>query len=174
MPLRPLPFEWNGEAMIPSERFRALAKRQFVKGRSYVLEPHDPVTHKERGFYFASIKEAHDNLSPEAVANYPTPEDLRKWALIKAGWRHENFTVCESADQAAMLAAFLRKLPGHKIIDLRDNVVRLYLARSQKIGDPDDGYMTQEEWKKSKQDVLDVLSQTIGVTRRELEKQEKS
>ena len=31
--------------------------------------------------------------------------------------------------------------------------------------------MTQEEWKQSKQDVLDILSQQIGVTRRELERE---
>lgn len=168
--LRALPFIWNGEAMVPSERFAALAKRQFTKDASYVLEPHEPASHKERGFYFASIREAHDNIDGETLARYPTPEHLRKWALIKAGWRKENHTVCDTADDALKLAAFLRRLDDQAVVVVRENVVQIFVARSQRIGNPEDGFMTQDEWKKSKQDVLDILSQQIGVTRRELER----
>ena len=174
MTLRPLPYVWNGQAMVPEQKFTALARRQFTKDARYVLEPHHPVSHKERGHYFASIREAWGNLSPEAVARYPDPEHLRKWALIKSGWRKENYTVCDSEERADVLAAFLRKLDSLAVVVVEGKVVRTYLARSQKVGRPEDGYMTDEEWKRSKQDVLDILSNQIGVTRKQLERSDGS
>lgn len=165
--LRPLPFIWTGTAMVPDAKFTALARRQFAKGERYVLEPFNPVSHKERGHYFASIAEAWRNLSPEAVERYPDPEALRKWALIKAGWHNSRFMECDSDERALVLAAFVRNLDKHLIVVCKGNVVRTYEARSQKVGR---GYMSLEEWKRSKQDVLDILSNQIGVTRKQLEK----
>lgn len=170
MTLRPLTFIWTGKAMEPDARFVALARRQFSEGERYVLEPFNPVSHKERGHYFAAIREAWGNLSPEAVARYPNPEALRKWALIKAGWRKENYTVCDTEERALVLAAFLRRLDSLAVVTVDKCVVRIYVARSQKIGRPEDDRMTLEEWKRSKQDVLDILANQIGVTRKQLEK----
>lgn len=171
MLLRPMPFRWDGEAMVPVDRFVALARRQFTKDVSYVLEPHEAASHKDRAHYFASIRSAWENLDSDAVARYPNPEALRKWALIKTGWRIENFTVCDTAKDALRLAAFLRDLEKNFIIVVQENVVRTYVARTQKVGRQQDGFMTQEEWRQSKQDVLDVLSGSIGITPKTLEKQ---
>lgn len=171
MMLRPLPWTWDGEVMRPSPRFTQLAKRQFKPGESYVLEPFEPVSHKDRGHYFACIKEAWDNLKPEALARYPTPEHLRKWALVKAGWRKENFTVCDTPERAGMLAGFIRRLDDLSVVIVEGNVVRTYVARTQKVGSPSLGLMTKDEWRQSKQDVLDILSGTIGVSRKALERE---
>ena len=122
--LQPLPFVWDGKAMLPSERLRALAKRQFTEGATYVLEPHEPVSHKERAYYFASIREAWGNLNADAVARYPDPEALRKWCLIKAGWRKDNYTVCDTNDRATVLAAFLRKLDSYAVVTVKGRIVR--------------------------------------------------
>lgn len=175
--LRPLPFTWSGSAMVPDPRFAQLAKRQFKDGERYVLEPHDEVSHKERGHYFASVNDAWKNLSDAALVRYPTATHLRKWALVKAGWRKENFTVCDGeTDKAAearalTLAAFVRNLDDAAVVVVEKNVVRTYVARTQKIGPTDQGYMTKDEWRQSKQDVLDILSGTIGVSRKALEKE---
>jgi hypothetical protein len=170
--LRQLVFQWNGTAMVPTERFTTLAKNQFVEGAFYVLQPHDEVSHRERGFYHASVKAAWDNLDADAVARYPTADDLRKWALIKSGWRVENFTVCGTAKDALKLSAFVKDhLQRQSVVAVSGNVVSTYVARTQKVGNPELGYMTTEEWKQSNQDVLDILSQDIGVTRKVLEKE---
>jgi hypothetical protein len=169
--LQPMPFVWRAGAMWPDPRFAQLAKRQFADGARYVLEPHDEVSHAERGHYFASVNDAWKNLSDEATARYPTPNHLRKWALVKAGWRKENFTVCDSDDRALHLAAFVRNLDDAAVVVVEKNVVRTYVARTQKIGPPEQGYMTRDEWKRSKQDVLDILSGTIGVSRKALERE---
>jgi hypothetical protein len=167
---RPMPFRWDGAVMIPEPKFVTLARKQFAHGQRYILEGHEPASHADRGHYFASIKDAWDNLDEDATARYPSPEHLRKWALVKAGWRKENFTVCDSEDRATQLAAFIRRLDEYCVVVVEGAVVRTYVARSQKIGRPEDGLMTKEEWRQSKQDVLDILSQKIGVTRRELER----
>ncbi len=171
--LRPLPFEWDGNVLRPVERYRALAERQFRAGQTYVLEPHDPISHRERRFYHASIKDAWDNLSPEMQKHFPTADRLRKWALVQANWRIQNFITCESEASAARHAAFLIKADDHgeMFVDHRGDVVRVFKARTQKVGDPDDGYMTPEEWKRSKDDVLTILSGTLGVTKKQLEKE---
>lgn len=169
--LRPMTFFWDGDTMKPTERFRALAKRQFDVGASYVLEPHQPANHKYRALYFASIAQAWANLDADAVARYPDPEALRKWALIKGGWRKDNYTVCDTPERALALAAFLRKLDSHSIVTVEGKVVRAYVARSQKLGRPEDGRMTDDEWQRSTKDVLDILSNQIGVTRKQLEKE---
>lgn len=173
MTIRPLPFRWDMArgVMIPEQRFSALARRQFTDGVVYVLEGFTPASHKERGHYFASIKQAWDNLDDEATARYPTPEHLRKWALVKAGWRQENQTVCDNKEDALRLAAFLRKLDDYAVVVVRENVVSIYIARSQKIGRPEDGLMTEEEWRRSRDDVLAILSGKIGVTSKTLEKE---
>lgn len=162
---------WDGATFTPEPKFRIIATRQFIKDGVYILEGHEPASHADRGHYFATIKEAWSNLDADATARYPTPEHLRKWALVKAGWRKDNFTVCDSVDRATQLAAFIRRLDDYAVVVVEGNVVRTYVARSQKIGRPEDGKMTKEEWRQSKQDVLDILSNKIGVTRKALEKE---
>ena len=124
--------------MLPSERLSALAKRQFTEGATSVLEPHEPVSHKERAYYFASIREAWGNLDADAVARYPDPEALRKWCLIKAGWRKDTIPVCDTNDRATVLAAFLRKLDSYAVVTVKGRIVRTHVARSQKIGRPEE------------------------------------
>lgn len=165
---RPMPFVWRDGALWPDQRFAALARRQFKEGERYVMQSHDEVSHKERGHYFASVNDAWANLREDALARYPTPKHLRKWALIKAGWRRENFTICDSETRATQLAAFVRNLDDTAVVVVEGRVVRTYVARSQRVGG---GAMTAEEWKRSKQDVLDILSGTIGVSRKALERE---
>ena len=153
-----------------------MADRQFKKGERYVLVPYDEVSQKERGFYFASINEAWGNLSgerpapdtPSPAERFKSPNHLRKWALIESGWCRENFTVCDSQTRATQLAAFIYNMDDTATVMVEDRVVRVWIARSQRVA-PD--AMSVEEWRKSKQDVLDILSGTIGVSRKALEKQ---
>lgn len=176
--LKPLPFRWSGFTMVPEAKFSALAKRQFADGGVYVLEAHEPASHADRGHYFASIREAWQNLDAAATARYPTPEALRKWALISAKWRHENAVFGPSEAWAVATVAFNKRHDDlcvtvvHKPEREGDLwSVRIYVARSQKIGRPEDGLMTKEEWRQSRDDVLAILSGKIGVTKKQLERE---
>jgi hypothetical protein len=111
--------------------------------------------------YFATITDAHETLPDELREIYPTPEHLRKKALIRKGWRDEREFVCESKAAAERLAAFMKPLDGYAIIEARESVVRVWTAKSQsKKGMPGKG-----EFQRSKQDVLDFIDDLLGVER---------
>lgn len=171
MHLKALPLIWNGKALVPVPKFERLAERQFVVGHTYVLEPHEFISHKERSRFMATVGEAHANLSAEALARYPTPSHLRKWALIKAGWRKEHYAAFATHEEASRHAAFLRGLDDMMVVVVSENVVRAYIARTQRVGDPEMGFMTKEEFRQSADDVLAILSGTIGVSQKALERE---
>ena len=81
---RPELFTWDGEAMVPRHPRRA--DQLFVVGETYPLiinEDRSVATHNHE---FAWLREAWLNL-PETLADlYPSPEHLRKRALIEAGY----------------------------------------------------------------------------------------
>jgi hypothetical protein len=166
--LRNLPYVWDGEAMIPDAKFKKLAERQFIKGERYVLEAHDQVSHKERAHYHATIAEAHSNLEGDVLERYPTPEHLRKWALVKAGWRTVQHQSFDTEARANWVATMIRSKDAFAVVTVQGKLVTVYTPRSQRVGP---GCMTREEWQQSKRDVLDIVSGTIGVSRKALEKE---
>ena len=83
----PQPFRWSGSAMEPI-RPRA-ADRAYVIGEVYTLDIWEPRSTASHNHEFAWLAEAWRNL-PENLADlYPTPEHLRKRALIDAGYYDE-------------------------------------------------------------------------------------
>jgi hypothetical protein len=151
--------------MKPQPRFHALARKQYVAGECYTLgvapEERSMASHRH---YMACIQEAWRNLPEDKVERYPTDEHLRKWALIKAGYYDEQTIICESRKQATALVALAELLDEFSITIVKGTMVRVYKAKSQKME-----RMTREEFEKSKRDVLAILSETIGVTSKQLE-----
>lgn len=150
--------------MRPSPRFVKLAQKQFEIGTEYPLEVHEQRSTAEHRHYFAAIREAWSNLNEDATERYPTPDHLRRWALIKAGWYRENTTVCDSFDHAMQLAAFIRKLDDFAVVIQKGNVVKIYIAKSQSYQE-----MSKEDFQQSSRDVLEILSGQIGISRKALE-----
>ena len=112
--------------------------------------------------FFACLSEAWHNL-PEADNRFPTPDALRKWALIKNGYCTKTECVCDSPEQAAAVAAFTGNAEGI-IIVVRENVVVKYTAKSQSIA-----AMGKTEFQLSKDVVLDTIAELIGTKRKRLE-----
>src|SRR5258708_5689576 len=84
---RPIAFEWDGEAMKPLQP--KLADKEYVVGERYTLAPFEQRSLATHNHEFAWLYEAWMNL-PEALAEqYPSPEHLRKRALIDAGYYDE-------------------------------------------------------------------------------------
>ena len=80
----PLRFAWDGEAFYP--KVPKLADKYFTVGEDYSLVPHEDRSAASHRHYFASINEAHGNLPEILAERLPTPEHLRKYALIKCGF----------------------------------------------------------------------------------------
>lgn len=181
MTFRPCSFVWDekAEVMRLEPRFRKVARAQYVDGEEYPLEVIEHRSSKDHAHYFASVRNAFDNINdPETLEVLSTPNKLRQWALIQSGW-------CEvtvfgplskrSAIKSAQTAAInFRKNDDYVEVSVRKTIddetgreawlVVIKTAKSQSRA-----AMKKEVFRESKVAVLDILSGAIEVKRRNLE-----
>lgn len=155
----PQRFDWTDEGVMRPKVPR-LADKHFVVGLEYMLVPHEERSMRSHRFYFASVNEAWKNLPEDMAERYPTADHLRKWALIKAGYRDERSIVAASKAEALRLAAFVRPMDEYAVVVVREAVVMVYTAKSQSTR-----AMGKKTFMESKDRVLDVLATMIGTTR---------
>jgi hypothetical protein len=152
-------FNWNGDAMIPL-RPQAAAKAYEV-GRRYWLEEVSERSWISHQHEFAWIKQAWENL-PEALADtFPTPEHLRKAALIATGWRREMIIDAGNRAAALRVAAYAKGEDDFAHVATRGSTVIVHKARSQRMHGLD--RMDRDEFGKSKSDILGWIANLIGV-----------
>lgn len=163
MKIEPIAFLWTGREMVPLDRFRALANRQFRAGQEYALIPHQARSSESHRHFFSCVRKGWDNL-PERIANqYPTSEHLRKWALVQEGYADEKKHVCASANEARKLAALIRTLDGYAVMKIQGSVLMIWTPMSQ-----DENHMGHETFEKSKTVVLERIAHMCGITVKEL------
>lgn len=160
----PLDFQWNGEAMIPKSQ--KLADRQYVVGEFYRLVPHEERSGASHKHYFAAVHDAWQNLPDEMALQFPTSEHLRKFALIQAGYCTERTIACSSKEEARKIAAFVKPFDEFAIVIVRGTVIRVFNAKSQS-----NRAMNKKDFQDSKDKVLGIVSQLIGVKPAELKDQ---
>lgn len=180
----PLNYLWDSEAgsFAVDRRFLSLARRQFIHGEVYRLEEHEVRSLKSLRHYHASIKNIWDNLPDDLVARWEkmmddgvwnvspasSPDLLRKWALIRCGYHRERHIVCETAKHAQQLVKNMYDDEDpFTITVIKAKAITIYRARSQSAFGAE--RMTHEEFKESKDKVLDLLSSLIGTKRTEVE-----
>lgn len=155
MTIPPIYFQWDGEAMIP--KIPRLADKHYVVGETYSLIPHEDRSLASHRHYFASINEAHQNLPEDLQERLPTPEALRKYALIRAGFRDERSIACASKAEAQRVAAFVKPMDEFAIVTVEEATVTVYTAKSQSMK-----AMGKKVFDESKDAVLRVISEMIG------------
>lgn len=159
----PLPFEWNGEAMVPLHAGRA--DKAYVVGERYMLAPFEQRSTASHNHEFAWLHEAWLNL-PEHYASQPfaaSAEHLRKYALIQAGYSDSHSLVCGSKAEAIRVAAFIRPLDEFAVVTVNWPVVNRFTAKSQSRRS-----MGKEEFQKSKTAIMDVVARMLGVPTEDL------
>ena len=114
-------------------------------------------------YYFASVNEAHANLPEHLAERFATPDHLRKYALIKAGYRDERSIVATSKAEAQRVAAFVRPIDDYALVVVFEAVVTIYTAKSQSVR-----AMGKAEFRKSIDAVLDIVSAMVGTSPDEL------
>ena len=159
--IHPIKFRWTGEAMIPL--VKSVAERQYEVGETYRLEPWEERSPASHGHYFAAINEGWRNIPEHLAERWPTPEHLRKWLLIKAGYHDERSIVAASKAEAHRIATFVKPLDDYAIVTVTEAVVTIYTAKSQSMR-----AMGKQEFGESKRKVLEVLSGMIGVSQEDL------
>ena len=154
-------FDWDGEVMRP--RHPRLADRHFVIGETYRLAVQEDRSSASHAHFFASIAEAHTNLPDEWAQRLPTPEHLRRFALIKAGFADSQTFVASSRAEAQRLAAFIRPVDEFAVVTVEGPTVTRYVAKSQSYR-----AMGKADFQASKDAVLSIVSAMIGVTTEDL------
>lgn len=148
----------EGGALVPLRRFHNVLAAEFGAGEIVTLERREERSSASHNHYFACVESAWSNLPEDMAERWPTPEHLRRWALIKAGIRDERTFVCSSRAEALRLAAFMRPMDEYALITVRDAVVTVYVAKSQSMK-----AMDRKAFTDSKNEVLGVLATLIGV-----------
>jgi hypothetical protein len=156
--MAPVLFQWDGEAMRPATaRWAVECNRCFVVGEEYRMEAIEDRSAASHNHYFSCIQGAFDNLPEKMAGQFATPDHLRRYALIKAGYRDERSIVCASRAEALRIAAFIRPMDEYAVVVVSEAVVRVYTAQSQSYR-----AMGKEQFGKSKEAVLEIISEMIG------------
>lgn len=161
--IKPVVFVWDGEAMQPEHRFVPLCNRQYVVGERYTLIPHEDRSDVSHRQFFAEVNEVWKNLPERMAQRFPTPEHLRKWALIRCGYADSRSVVCDSDTEAERIAAFLRPMDAYAVITLSGPVITVYTAQSQAKS-----AMNKARFQQSKHDVFDLLQEISGIAKADL------
>lgn len=147
-----------GEFKTDAVSVRELLDRQLVIGEFYRLEVYNERSPKFHDKYFATIADAWEHLPEPWSILLPSPEHLRKHALIKSGYCDVAiFPMKSKAEALASLAQF-KMFDGYCLATVTDNVVTVYRARSQRkvVQDARAFYDTAQK-------VFHVIGEMIGV-----------
>lgn len=156
---------WDGESFTPLKRHQQLADKQFTVGEIYPMVPHEERSIASHRQYFASLYEAWMNLPEGPAAEFPSVEHLRKYALIKAGFRDGRSIACKSKAEARRVAAFVEPMDEFAVVVVLDKIVTVYTAKSQSMR-----AMGKAVFQRSKDAVLDIAWELCGVDKREAAK----
>lgn len=155
---------WDGRAFVPLRQSAGQCTERFGAGEIVLLDVQEERSALSHRHYFAAIREAWANLPELYDGRWPSPEHLRKWALIQSGYSDERSIVCASKAEARRMAAFIQPCDEYSIVLALGSVVRVFTARSQSLR-----AMGKAEFQASKDHVLETISKLIGTTAGELE-----
>lgn len=156
--MTPLVFTWDGDAMVPLARFHNAANAQFTVGEAYRMDAIEERSAASHNHYFAALHDRWMSLPEHYGDRFPSVDHLRKYALIKAGYRDERSIVAGSKAEAQRLAAFLKPMDDFAIVAVSEAVVTVYTAKSQSMR-----AMGKKVFQESKQAVLDTVDEMIGL-----------
>lgn len=162
--MNPLFYNWDGECFKPIPRQAKEADKRFVIGEVYSLDEIQDRSPNSHRHYFATIKDAWVNLSEAAAIEFPTPEHLRKFALIRCGFYDKRSIATSSKTEALRVAAFIKPMDDYAIVTTSNSLVEVFTAKSQNHRS-----MNRKEFAESKIKVLEYVASLIGVTQKELE-----
>lgn len=152
-----LRYEGEGEFKPTSPFWGKRADRFYVVGETYDLVTHQERSSASHAHYFASVNEAWKNLPEDMAERWPSPEHLRKWALIKAGYCVSTTVLFANRKDAEKAAALVIPLDEFSVVDVKETTLTRYVAKSQSYR-----AMPKGEFQRSKDDVLRVLDELLG------------
>ena len=101
--MSPIPFRWEGDSFTPLAGFGKRCDQEFVIGQVYHLEEVHQRSAASHAQYFAALNEAFQNLPEKLAEQFASTEHLRKFALIRSGYRDERSIIASSKAEAQRL-----------------------------------------------------------------------
>ena len=160
----PMAFRWTGEAFEPLPRFVRACDATFAIGEVHTLEALEDRSGASHRHYFAAIRESWMSLRDDAADRFRSPEALRKFALIRAGYADSTSMVAGSKAEAQRMAAFMRPMDEFAVITVEGATVTRWTAKSQS-----QKAMGKAAFQASKEAVLEVLADMLCTARGEIE-----
>ena len=127
-------------------------------GEHYRLEIFNERSQKYHAKYFATIADAWEHLPEPWSILLPSPENLRKYALIKAGHCDATTFVLKNRPEALAALAAFRLFDGYCLATATKNVVTVWRARSQRKAVQD-----ARQFYETTQKVFTIIGEIIGV-----------
>jgi hypothetical protein len=168
MDFEPAAFVWDGTAMIPLDRFRALCRRQFRPGGEYSLHVWRGRSDQSHKHYFACIRTGFDNLPEKYAGRFLSPEHLRKRCLVWEGYADHTEMPCIDEDQLSRMVTLVRKADPYAVMKREGLLLHIWTAQSQ-----DHASMGHEAFQRSKDAVLGRIANMCGISVVELTKNAK-
>lgn len=131
MNITPTLFRWTGEAMEPLPRFAKACDDAFTVGEVYRMEVQEQRSLVSHNHYFATLNDIWLSLPETYGDRIPSAEHMRKWALIRCGYRDERSIVCASKAEAQRVASFVKPLDDFAIVVVQEATVTVLTAKSQ-------------------------------------------
>ena len=150
---------YDGERLIPLRKYVAICDAALVIGERYIAALEPLSSPASRRHFFAAIHELFSSWPEAHPRQFQTENHMRKWALIRCGFRTERQFATASKAEARRLATFLAAGDEYAELSVVDNVIIEWRALSQKAH-----AMGREQFAKSKESVLAFLAGEVGVT----------
>ena len=150
-------FRWTGTGFEPLRP--KLADKEFIVGAVYAVEAQPLQSEKARRFFHAQLAEIWHSLPEEIAERWPTVEAFRKAGLIACGYCFKTEAVCATNQQAQALAVSYARLDDYVVVEIRDRVISIWTAKSQRktaMTDP-------QERKAANKAVLEWAAAQVGV-----------
>lgn len=150
----PLACDWDGEVFRPLHPRRA--DNYLTVGERYSLVQYEDRSSATHNHQFAWLHDAWQNLPEDIADQYPTPEHLRKRALIDAGYYDETIIDAGTNAAAIRVAAAIQAIDTFALVFVRKCFVIRRTAKSQSRR-----AMKKEEFQASKTAIMEVIDALV-------------
>lgn len=160
----PIPMAFDGvDAFRIPSNFARIARQHFGGGEVVPMAPYEERSIRSHNHFFACVAEAWKNLPEELATRHPTPDALRKFALIQTGYFDATVYPCQFKTEARRLQAALEGGDDFAVILVDGKTVTRLTAKSQSMR-----AMGARTFQQSKTDVLEYVATLIGVQAQQL------
>lgn len=162
----PVPCMFKNGVFHPLGRARNVVAAHYTENEVVLLAPVEETSPASMAHEFAWLKDAWLSLPEVLAETFPTPEHLRKRALIMGGFFNETAVDAGTNAAALRVAAFMRGQDEFAWVVVRGPLAVMRTAKSQSKRT-----MKKDEFQASKTALMEVVAGMLGVEPNQLPKQ---